>query len=52
MATKTKKKQRLTDDKHIEGVKRIDATPEEIARSLFHEGRKPIPSKAISPTRR
>ena len=28
-------KSRSTDDKHIEGVERIDAPPEDIARALF-----------------
>ena len=28
-------KSRRTDDKHIEGVERIDAPPEDIARALF-----------------
>ena len=30
-----RRKQRRTDDQYIEGVKRIDAPPEDIARALF-----------------
>lgn len=48
---KTSKNRRRTDDKHIEGVKRIDAPPEEIAQALFHDNRKP-PRKMPRPTRR
>ena len=32
---KLKRKPRRTDDRHIEGVKRIDAPPKDIARALF-----------------
>lgn len=50
---KPKKKQtpRRTDDEPLVGVERIDATPEQLARSLFHENRKPT-KRAPRPTRR
>lgn len=36
---KPKRKQSRTDDKHVEGVKRIDAPPDEIARQALFSKR-------------
>lgn len=47
MAEHKRKRPRRTDDKHIEGVERIDASPEEIARALF----KPPPPARRKPAK-
>ena len=35
MAKRPRRNKMVTDDKHIAGVERIDASPEDIARALF-----------------